>query len=261
MHTPKVLKIDEVIRESKDVKTFIFKWNGKMPQPGQFMMVWNFKDEKPMSVSFIDHVERKIGISIKKVGEFTSEVHKLTPGDMLGLRGPYGRSFKIIGEKILAIGGGIGMAPIVPLIEEARKRDVKVDAVVAAKTKDELLFLKRIKKSGAKIFPCTEDGSYGFKGLVTEFISNKLNENQYDMAVVCGPELMMKKLFEILDIPTQFSLERYMKCGCGICGQCCVDKTGWRVCVEGPVFWDYELKMIEEFGVYKRNSKGIPKKF
>ena len=71
---------------------------------------------------------------------------------------------------------------------------------------------------------------------------------------------MMKKLHDISNhyhLPGQFSMERYMKCALGICGQCCVDDLGWRVCVEGPVFWSDELKMISEFGKYKRDASGV----
>jgi dihydroorotate dehydrogenase electron transfer subunit len=74
---------------------------------------------------------------------------------------------------------------------------------------------------------------------------------------------MMKKLFETVEdlkIPAQFSLERYMKCGMGLCGQCCVDDLGWRVCVEGPVFWSDELRSISEFGNYRRDAAGIKNK-
>jgi len=257
MHIPKVLEIKKIIRESDDVKTFIFPWKGRFPSPGQFMMVWNFKDEKPMSVSLIDRTNNEIGISIKKVGPFTSRVHRLKVGDQLGLRGPYGRGFTIEGDRILAIGGGIGMAPIAAMVEEARERDFEVDVIVAAKTYDELLFMDRLKRTGAKIFTCTDDGTCGFKGLATDRL--KSVRGFYDMAVVCGPELMMKGIFKILeerDIPGQFSLERYMKCAMGLCGQCCLDDTGWRVCVEGPVFWGYELKMVKEFGEYKRDAAG-----
>lgn len=79
------------------------------------------------------------------------------------------------------------------------------------------------------------------------------------MMVSCGPEVLMKKLWDMaykFKIPAQFSLERYMKCGIGLCGQCCVDDVGWRVCVEGPVFWSDELSLITEFGKYRRDASG-----
>ncbi|BDH78837.1 MAG TPA: dihydroorotate dehydrogenase electron transfer subunit [Methanothermobacter sp.] len=257
MHVPKILEIKRIIRESSDVKTLICPWDGKSPVPGQFMMIWDFKDEKPMSVSLIDKTNNEIGISIRKVGPFTSRIHKLREGDKLGLRGPYGRGFTIEGHRILAIGGGVGMAPIAALVEEARARDFEVDVIVAARTYDELLFLDRLEKTGARIFTCTDDGSCGFKGFAIDRL--KTLKETYDMAMVCGPEAMMKGIFLELEkrgIPGQFSLERYIKCAMGLCGHCCLDNTGWRVCVEGPVFWSHELKMVKEFGEYKRDATG-----
>ncbi len=260
MHVPKIVEIKKVILETKTVKTFIFDWKVENMVPGQFMMVWNFQDEKPMSISLIDPIRNEIGISIKKVGEFTEAVHSLEAGDKLGLRGPYGRGFKIMGSKILAVGGGIGMAPISAFVEEASKRGLEVDLVSAAPTREELLFLDRFKNNKANLKSCTDDGSHGFCGFGTELAEELLKNERYHMLVACGPEIMMKKLVEMADkykIPAQLSLERYMKCGIGICGQCCVDDLGWRVCVEGPVFWSDELKLITEFGKYRRDASGI----
>jgi dihydroorotate dehydrogenase electron transfer subunit len=259
MNVPKVVKIKRIQIESPTVKTFIFDWDIEDEIPGQFMMVWNFIDEKPMSISLIDRVNNEIGISIKNVGEFTGQIHGLHQGDKLGLRGPYGHGFDIDGPKVLAVGGGIGMAPIVSFTEEATKMGVEVHVICAANTFDELLFNERIKKSGAKLLTCTDDGSHGFCGFGTELAEKALTETEYNMVVSCGPEIMMKKLFDMVEeynIISQFSLERYMKCGMGICGQCCVDDQGWRVCVEGPVFWSDQLRMISEFGRYKRDATG-----
>ena len=87
-----------------------------------------------------------------------------------------------------------------------------------------------------------------------------LEDKSYDFAFVCGPEIMMKGIYEILEdaeITAEYSLERYMKCALGICGQCCVDNTGWRICVEGPVFKNEKIEEISEFGKYRRNAAGI----
>jgi dihydroorotate dehydrogenase electron transfer subunit len=116
-----------------------------------------------------------------------------------------------------------------------------------------------MKKSGANVLTCTDDGTCGFQGFATDRVEELLKENSYDMIVTCGPELMMKSIMDMAEkyqIPTQFSMERWMKCAMGICGQCCVDDTGWRVCVEGPVFWSHELNLIKEFGKYRRDSSG-----
>lgn len=263
MHVPKTIPIKRVIKETETVKTLIFEFDAQNIQPGQFMMVWNFKDEKPMSLSLIDKDNDKIGISIKNIGPFTKAVHSLQAGDKLGLRGPYGRGFEITGSKVLAVGGGIGMAPISAFVHEAMAMGIDVDVITAATTKDELLFMDQLKYTDITSYACTDDGTYGFCGLATEFMEKIIEKKEYDMVVTCGPELMMKGVFNIAErqkIPAQFSLERYMKCGLGICGQCCVDDTGWRVCVEGPVFWSDEVRLITEFGKYKRDAAGIKHK-
>ncbi|HTX60806.1 MAG TPA: dihydroorotate dehydrogenase electron transfer subunit [Methanobacterium sp.] len=263
MNIPKVVEIKKVIKETSTVKTFVFDWEVEVETPGQFMMIWNFHDEKPMSLSLIDPINNQIGFTIRNVGTFTEALHKLEPGDKLGLRGPYGRGFQIAGSKILAVGGGVGMAPLAALAEEASRRGVEVDLISAAATQDELLFMDRLKDS-AELKACTDDGTYGFCGFGTELADALLTSNSYDMIVTCGPEVMMGKVADLADkyhLPAQFSLERYMKCGVGICGQCCVDGAGWRICKEGPVFWRDELRLITEFGKYRRDSAGRKEMF
>jgi dihydroorotate dehydrogenase electron transfer subunit len=273
-----ILEIKEIISETKSIKTFIFDWEMdgvKIPKPGQFVMIWGFyriKDEKPMSISFIDRINNKIGITVKNVGKFTNELHNLHVGDKLGIRGPYGNGFKIKekGEKndedknILAIGGGVGMAPIACFVDYAREKGAKVDVVSASVTKNELLFEERLSKLGSNIFTCTDDGTCGYEGFATHRTIDLLEISSYDMAVVCGPELMMEGIFNLLEdheIFAQYSMERYMKCAMGLCGQCCVDEVGWRVCIEGPIFSSNDLKQIKEFGKYHRDSSGIKKIF
>ncbi|MCC7557750.1 MAG: dihydroorotate dehydrogenase electron transfer subunit [Methanobacteriaceae archaeon] len=263
MNIPKVVKIKRIIKESDSVKTFIFNWKIQDEKPGQFMMVWNFTDEKPMSISLIDSINDEMGISIKKVGKFTESLHSLKPGDELGLRGPYGRGFEIKGNNILVIGGGIGMAPLSALIDEATGRGVTVDVICAAQTENELLYREKMERAGASVLTCTDDGSHGFCGFPTELANQILTESSYDMIATCGPEIMMKGVFDLVDhhkIPAQFSLERYMKCAMGLCGQCCVDNTGWRICVEGPVFTTDEVRLIREFAKYRRDASGIKHK-
>jgi len=259
MNVPKIVEIKEIIKETPTVKTFIFDWEITEETPGQFMMIWNFHDEKPMSLSLIDPVKGEIGFTIRKVGKFTEALHKLEVGAQLGLRGPYGRGFEIAGLKILAVGGGVGMAPLAAFAEEASRKGVEVDLISAAATQDELLFMNRLNRTGTNLRACTDDGTYGFCGFGTDLAQKVLESNSYDMIVTCGPEVMMKKIADLAEeyeIPGQFSLERYMKCGVGICGQCCVDDVGWRICKEGPVFWSDEVKLITEFGKYRRDAAG-----
>lgn len=262
---PQIVEINEIIEETPTIKTFIFDWDMDkfgVPSPGEFVMVWNFHNEKPMSISLIDKENSRLAISVKNAGEFSSQLHDLKVGDKIGIRGSYGNGFSngLTNKKILAIGGGVGMAPINAIASDLLKKGNSVDVVPAAVTKDELLFMDSLEKSGADIYPCTDDGSFGFEGFATDCTVSLLEDKSYDFAFVCGPEIMMKGIYEILEdaeITAEYSLERYMKCALGICGQCCVDNTGWRICVEGPVFKNEKIEEISEFGKYRRNAAGI----
>ena len=263
INEPKIVEIKEIIDETPTIKTFKFDWDMETlgrPNPGEFVMVWNFKNEKPMSISQINDDE--MAISVKNIGEFTSQLHDLAVGDKIGIRGSYGTGFNnsFEGKNIVAIGGGVGMAPINAIASDLIEKGNDIDVIAAAVTKDELLFADSLEKSGAKVHFCTDDGSFGFKGFATDCLSDLLEDTTYDYAFVCGPEIMMKGIFDILEeasIPAQYSLERYMKCALGVCGQCCVDGEGWRICVEGPVFENEKIYKIEEFAKYRRDASGV----
>jgi dihydroorotate dehydrogenase electron transfer subunit len=254
MNYPEIIKIDKVIKETKDVKTFLFEYPEKTI-PGQFFMIWiPGIDEIPMGVSYVNDIIK--GITFKKVGEATNSLFGFKKGDKIGIRGPLGNGFRINGKNILFIGGGTGIAMIAPAVEEAIIKKLSVTVILGAKNKDELFFEKRIKSIGANILISTEDGSKGFNGLATQLTRKILNDNKFDMILTCGPEIMMKKIFDISEeIPFQASLERYIKCGIGICGQCCIGK-GLRVCKDGPIFDKKALKNVEDFGVFRRDSSG-----
>ena len=232
INEPKIVEITEIIEETPTIKTFKFNWDmDKLghPNPGEFVMVWNFKNEKPMSISQINDDE--LAISVKNIGEFTSQLHNLKVGDEIGVRGSYGNGFdnSFEGKNIVAIGGGVGMAPINAIARDLIEKGNNVDVIVAAQTKDELLFADSLEKTGANVHHCTD-------------------------------EIMMKGIFDILEdasIPGQYSLERYMKCALGVCGQCCVDSEGWRICVEGPVFENEKIYKIDEFAKYRRDASGV----
>lgn len=259
MNYPKITKIIKTIDETFYVKTIMFEYKGDIT-PGQFFMIWiPGIDEIPMSVS---HIEKDVkGITFKKVGDATKALFELKEGDKIGVRGPYGNGFKIEGDRILLVAGGTGIAMIAPVAEEIFNKKISTTVILGAKNKNEIFFENRLKKSGLELFITTDDGSKGFKGLATDLAEDLIQKNKFDSVITCGPELMMKKLYKICsDISFQASLERYMKCGIGLCGQCCVGK-GLRVCKEGPVFDEKILKNIEDFGVFKRNAAGIKIKF
>ena len=263
INEPKIVEIKEIVDETPTIKTFKFDWDFEVlgkPNPGEFVMVWNFKNKKPMSIAQIN--DNELAITVKNIGEFTSELHDLKMGDQIGVRGSYGNGFdnSFEGKRILAIGGGVGMAPINAIATDLLEKGNIVDVVAAAVTKDELLYCSQLEESGANLHPCTDDGSYGFEGFATDCTVDLLKDSTYDYAFVCGPEIMMKGVFDILEdagIPAQYSLERYMKCALGVCGQCCVDSEGWRICVEGPVFENEKIYKITEFGKYRRDASGV----
>jgi len=254
MNSPYVTPILKSTDEGYDIKTFIFRYPGKI-EPGQFFMIWiPGVDEIPMSVSLIqDDIK---GITFRKVGEATTALYMLKKGDRIGVRGPYGHGFKIRGKHLLFVGGGTGIAMLAPMVELARTKKLNTTVIIGVKTKKELFFERRLKRSGATVLVATDDGTKGFKGFASDLADDILRNETIDSIYTCGPELMMKAIFtQSKKIPFQASLERYMKCSLGMCGQCCIGR-GLRVCVDGPVFDRTTLKNVDDFGVYKRDAAG-----
>lgn len=236
--------ITKIVEETPTIKTFFLDTSFELI-PGQFVMVWiRGVDEIPMALSYEN------AITVQKVGHATSSIFELGECDSLGIRGPFGNGFEMKKGKILLIAGGVGAAPLAPLSEIAVSSGSEVTVLLGAKTEKELLFRKRFEASG-NLEVATDDGTAGKHGFVTELIEAP---ESYDRIYCCGPEIMMKKVLDRVNPEkAQFSLHRYIKCGIGICGACCVD--GLRVCRDGPVFSGKVLKDTE-FGIYKRNECG-----
>jgi dihydroorotate dehydrogenase electron transfer subunit len=258
-----VKPIKRIETNTPSIKTFFMKIPliAQQGNPGQFVMIWTFEDEIPMSLSYIDPKKELIGITVKKLGSSTELMHSMTEDSLIGVRGPYGNGFKIIGTRILIVGGGVGMACLFPLILQIAEAQNPVTVLIGALTKDELLFEKQFQKYTANenfhLALATDDGSTGFHGLVTELMVETLEKETFDQIYACGPELMMKKAFNIAEshnIAFQASLERYMKCGIGLCGSCCVNEQ--IVCKDGPIFESKVLRTMNEFGHSKRDPSG-----
>jgi dihydroorotate dehydrogenase electron transfer subunit len=254
MNYPIITQIIENKKETKNIKTITFKHSGEM-LPGQFFMIWIPKvDEIPMSVSYINKDIK--GFTYRKIGEATEALYNLKKGDKIGIKGPYGNGFKINGKRILFVGGGTGIGMLNPAIEEAVNKKIKSTVIIGVKNKEELFFEKRLKKLNVELYISTDDGSRGYKGFASDIAKDLINKNRYTSILTCGPETMMKKIFELSkSIPFQASMERYMKCGFGICGQCTIG-DGIRVCHEGPIFDGKTLKKIEDFGKFKKDASG-----
>lgn len=262
---PVSVQISRVITETPRSKTLQFSLENPITfQPGQFVMVWVPNvDEVPMSISSWNPPE--MGITVQSIGDATQALVSMSKGDWIGIRGPFGNPFSTNSKNALVVGGGVGIAPLRPLVYNLLDGGSEVTLVLAAKTKNELIYLEEfenLKHSNLKVEIATDDGSLGFKGFATDVVSKLLDGNEFDRMYTCGPELMMAGLYDLAKktkISYQASLERFMKCGCGICGTCAMDPTGQLVCTDGPVFTGAQLAGLTDFGKYHRDAVGIKK--
>mgnify|MGYP001561119848 CR=1 FL=1 len=262
---PKMLPIAKIIRETSHVKTFVFR-HQLGAKPGQFINIWVPRvDEKPMSVAMSNDVE--FWLTIFAVGGMTKRLHEMKVGDLVGIRGPFGTSFEYeSGDHLVLLGGGYGAAPLYFLASEAVKKKCTIDFIVGARGKEHLLFLDRVKKLGknVKLHIATDDGSVGTKGYNTQILESVLSSvkpgnKKMTRVFAVGPELMMKRASDMCfahKISCQVSIERYMKCGFGVCGNCCVDDSGERMCMEGPVVDHLRARKMKDFGAYHRDKVG-----
>lgn len=218
-------------------------------------------DEIPMSLSTIGR-SGVSSVTVAEVGEATKTLHQRKPGDLLGIRGPFGNGFTPVGGNVMIVGGGTGLAPLFPLTERLASSDTRITFLLGAKTKDELLFLDRITRVVSDVHgtvvATTEDGSFGLRGLVTDPAEEMLAKEKFDMIYTCGREQMMYKVFLLAKLhhtPLQACLERIMRCGIGLCGSCVIGE--FTVCKDGPVLSFEQLsKVKDEFGRLRRDLAG-----
>ena len=250
----RMLRVAEHYDETHWTKTMRF--TGTLDAiPGQFVMVWvPGVDEFPMSLSYMGD---RFGITYQIVGDGTRALSKAAKGDVIGIRGPFGRGFSITGKRILVVAGGAGIAPTAPLVEIATKKGAAVSLVLGAKSSAELVFEDRCAAAGAKVHISTDDGSKGHAGFATGLASSLLEKERYDSVYACGPEKMITAMIGICrkkGVPMQASVERIMKCGIGICDSCALD--GKHVCTDGPVFVLEELERFGELGKTRLDRTG-----
>lgn len=259
---PTVVKIEKVIEETPTVRTLVFSDEVlSNVLPGQFAMVWiPGVNELPMSV-MVSLEKGKAAFTIRKHGIASTALYGVKVGEYIGVRGPYGNSFRIKQGKLLLVGGGTGLVPLIRLLTFLKKTD-EVTVLMGAKTKEEVFFEKManhiLENNKHQVVAVTEDGSYGKAGLITDVMEHLLSETKFDAVYTCGPEKMMHKVIQLASekkIPAQASLERMMKCGMGICGSCCVEQV--LVCRDGTVFDSEYLLSNKEFGYTHRNKAGI----
>ena len=224
-------------------------------KPGQFISVYsNDKSRvlpRPISICEIDREKGTLRIVYRVVGKGTEEFSKAEAGDSFEILGPLGNGFPIEeakGKKVLMIGGGIGVPPMLQTAKE-----IEGEAIIVSGYRNQDLFLKEELESAGTLFIATEDGSVGTKGNVVDAIRE--NQIEADMMFACGPKPMLRALKNYAlekGIPCWISMEERMACGIGACLACvCQSKEvddhshvhNKRVCKDGPVFLATEVEL------------------
>lgn len=234
----------------------------KRCQPGQFVIVRTDEEAEriPLTICDYDREQGTVTIVFQVVGAGTEIMSRLKEGDAFhDFVGPLGCPSELVNEeieelkkkKILFVAGGVGTAPVYPQVKWLHKRGIEADVIVGAKTKDILILEKEMEAVAGNLYVTTDDGSYGRSGMVTQTISDLVNEgNHYDLCIAIGPMIMMKfvcRLTKELNIPTVVSLNPIMVDGTGMCGACRIT-VGGKVkfaCVDGPEFDGHQVNFDE----------------
>jgi dihydroorotate dehydrogenase electron transfer subunit len=250
--------LDLKIKKNKQINhqyfLLVLGSDSKLPEmlPGQFaeVRIDGSKDtflRRPISIHFVDYSQNELWLLVQIAGKGTKQLSTCRQGDVLNLILPLGNTFTIPenrNEKLLLIGGGVGIAPLLFLASHLFEKGYKCHFLLGARSKNDLLQINEFQKYGT-VFVTTEDGSDGERGFVTHH-SVLQNEN-FDKIYTCGPTPMMKAVAgyaEEKNISCELSLENTMACGIGAC-LCCVANTtegNLCVCTEGPVFNSTKLK-------------------
>ena len=215
----------------------------------------------PLTITSADVERGTITLVIQAVGKSTRKLCALEAGDYItDVVGPLGKATHI--EKfgtVVCCGGGVGVAPLLPIVEAMKKAGNKVITVLAARTKELIILEEQMRQHSDEVIIMTDDGSYGRKGLVTNGVEEVINREKVDLCVTIGPAVMMKfvaLLTKKYDLPTIASLNTIMVDGTGMCGACRVTVGGKTkfVCVDGPEFDAHQVdfdEMLMRLSSYK----------
>lgn len=226
----------------------------KAALPGQFVIIrLDSKGERiPLTITDYNKEEGTVSIVFQTLGSSTKRLAAFNEGEELqDFVGPLGNPSDLAtktpeelkGQKIVFIAGGVGTAPVYPQVKMLKEKGIDCDVIIGTKSKDTLILEDEFKKVAKNLYVCTDDGSYGFHGLVTDKLKSLIEEDEkkYDLCVAIGPMVMMKfvaKLTKAYGLETVVSLNPIMVDGTGMCGACRVS-VGDDVkfaCVDGPEF-------------------------
>ena len=222
-------------------------------RPGHFVIV--ISDEKgeriPLTIADADERRGTITLVVQAVGDSTAAICAKEPGEYLhDVVGPLGRATAIASYgTVVCCGGGVGVAPLLPILKAMKAAGNKVISILAARTKDLIILEDEVRKHSDEVI-MTDDGSYGEKGLVTNGLEKVIAREKVDLVCTIGPAVMMKfvsLLTKKYDVPTICSLNTIMVDGTGMCGACRVTVGGKMrfVCVDGPEFDAHQVDFDE----------------
>ncbi len=217
----------------------------------------------PLTIAGADIEKGTIDLVIQAVGKSSGKICKLNAGDYItDIVGPLGQATHVekVGTVVCA-GGGVGVAPLYPIVEAFHKAGNRVIVVLAARTKSLIIMEEEMKAVSDEVVIMTDDGSYGTKGLVTNGVESVINREKVDLCVTIGPAIMMKFVTELTrkyTIPTIASLNTIMVDGTGMCGACRVTVGGKTkfVCVDGPEFDAHQVD-FDEMMMRQRSYKSM----
>lgn len=257
-HIPKALVIgQEKTAENIFILSFQAPEIAREAKPGQFVHIKTIDTldpllRRPISICNVERESGLVVIWYQVVGKGTQLLSCLQAGDSLDVIGPLGKGFDtaISGEKLYLIGGGMGIAPLIFLAASLEKEN-KITAFFGGKNIEQLKLIPQL--TTVKCEYASDDGSIGYQGFVTDILLKRIEEEKPARVYACGPNGMLEKTALITrkyNLPLQVSLESVMACGVGACLGCTCEKgqsgkEGWvKVCKDGPVFWEQEVKLL-----------------
>ncbi len=226
----------------------------KSRRAGHFVIVrcGEHGERIPLTIAQADTKNGTITLVVQSVGVSTQKICALEPGDYLtDVVGPLGQATQIKNYgTVVCCGGGVGVAPLLPILTEYKKAGNRVISILAARSKDLIILEKEVREYSDEVIIMTDDGSYGQKGVVTVGLEQVLQREKVDYVMTIGPAVMMKfvaLLTKKYNVPTECSLNAIMVDGTGMCGACRVSVAGKTrfVCVEGPEFDAHEVDFDE----------------
>ena len=231
-------------------------------KPGQFVIVRlsDNSERIPLTIADADRARGSITLVIQAVGKSTNELVALRPGDAIrDIAGPLGHPTEMIeAGHAVCIGGGVGTAVVHPIAQGLHARGVKVTSIIGGRSKEWVIFENELRRLG-DVIVCTDDGSYGRKGFVTEAVGKLLADGAVDIVYAVGPVPMMRavaRLTRPLGVRTIVSLNPVMIDGTGMCGGCRVSVGGETrfACVDGPEFDGHQVDyegLLDRLGTYR----------